>query len=393
MKKLACLFVLTWSLAGFATTTDRFVLLLEFLPQLTSQVKEAQIEYHEGELTLLRLPDSEIEGWASRVHETLHACGGFLDVTQGILDGKTPQRIVWEEQEKITRIKPYFKQTVRERAEVAELVALANPDLLWNFLTELSAHPDRSATSDTGTVAADFLKNRAQALGASLPGFKTWTVKTGTYPKQPSVIATLPGTDPSLPHVVIGGHMDTYSNAKPGADDDGSGSATVMEIFRAISASKKSFRHTIDFIWYAAEERGLVGSSYVVDHFQQNRIPVKAVIQFDMTGFKSPDDAADFYLITDHTNAGLNQTIRQLITTYLPGLKIGETECGYSCSDHANWDRNGIPATFPFEASFDNMNHRLHTGNDKMDFLSKAHTANFARLGLAFAGELAEVLP
>ena len=80
--------------------------------------------------------------------------------------------------------------------------------------------------------------------------------------------------------------MDTLDGRMPGAGDDGSGSSSVMEMARILLSSKINFKRPIYIIWYAAEERGLVGSQYVVEHFIDNSIPVKAAIQFDMTGYR-----------------------------------------------------------------------------------------------------------
>jgi leucyl aminopeptidase len=279
---------------------------------------------------------------------------------------------------------------VVKKPEIERLISNASADRLWAFLTELSSMPDRSATTDNGKKAAEFLKARATEIAGSLPGFRADLVSTGSMYGQPSVVVTIPGTDSSLPGVVLGGHMDTFSNTKPGADDDGSGSASVMEALTAVAKSWVSFKNTIHFVWYAAEERGLVGSSYVVKKFQADKIPVKAVMQLDMVGYDSEDDAENMFVITDNTDAALNTQLKQLITTYTDA-KIGETRCGYACSDHANWHRAGIPAVFPFETSFDNMNHRLHTGDDKISYLSKDHSFRFVQVALAFLGENAQL--
>jgi Zn-dependent M28 family amino/carboxypeptidase len=96
--------------------------------------------------------------------------------------------------------------------------------------------------------------------------------------------------------------VDTFDGTKPGSDDDGSGVANAMETYHAILESGMTFKRDIYFAYYAAEERGLVGSSFVVSHFVKNKIAVRGAIQFDMTGFKSKDDTYDIFLITDHAD-------------------------------------------------------------------------------------------
>lgn len=57
---------------------------------------------------------------------------------------------------------------------------------------------------------------------------------------------------------------------------------TVMESARTIIGSGTTFKHPVYFIWYSAEELGLLGSQQVVARFQEENIPVAAVMHFDM---------------------------------------------------------------------------------------------------------------
>lgn len=355
--------------------------------------ESSQLEATIDDLAIVKIPVSEAEKWGHWVHERLKGCGGFIDVTEKIAEGFTPGEILWQEMLRRTREVSTREFVVGNQPLVHSLVAQVDETQLWLFLKELSSFPDRSATTDNGAAASKFLKDRAMQYAEDLPGLFTWTVKTGSgsYSKQPSVVATLPGEDTSLPSVVIGAHMDTFSNNKPGADDDGSGTSIVMEALRTIAMSGAKFERTIHFVWYAAEERGLVGSSYVVQDFETKEIPVHAAIQFDMVGFNSPSDVEDVFVITDYTHKDLNQALKIILQNYLPSTHVAETKCGYACSDHVNWHMKGIPVVFPFESRFSNMNQRLHTTNDKIEFLDPKHAAHFGRLALAFLGEMASL--
>jgi bacterial leucyl aminopeptidase len=380
-------------LSAFSAQAEpaRFLLLPDSPTALTRDLGPGELVTQEGDVSLVKVPFSRLNRWTQIVHESLGGCGGYIDVTDEVEKGAAHSYLVWRESARRQRPTARREFAVRGSQEVAELVARADDDRLWAFLDELTKFPDRSASSENGKKAADFLEAKAKAAAGHLPGFTTERVSTGTTYQQPSIVATLPGSDPSLPGVVVGGHMDTFGNAKPGADDDGSGTSAVMETLRTVGVPGSRFKRTIHFIWYSAEERGLVGSKFVVDHFKNQGRKVHTALQLDMVGYKSPNDTADIHLITDNTDPGLTDTLRRLLTQYLPALKIGETKCGYACSDHVNWHRAGIPAAFPFETSFANMNNRLHTGDDKITYLNKQHAGNFARLALAYLGELAEL--
>lgn len=261
-------------------------------------------------------------------------------------------------------------------------------DNIWQTLTHLTSFHNRSATKETGVAAANWLKSRFEEMANEYGRTDTTTyfVKTGWY-KQPSLVTVI-GKDIKAPAVVIGAHMDTLDGRMPGAGDDGSGSSSVMEAARVLLASKNTFKRPVYIIWYAAEERGLVGSQYVVEHFRERSIPVKAVAQFDMTGYRV--DAADptMWVFTDYTDKSLSNFLAKLIDTYVR-VPVDYSRCGYGCSDHASWTEVGVPAVFPCESNFAEHNPHIHTSSDTMDLMSLEHMTNFTKLALAFVIELA----
>ncbi len=107
------------------------------------------------------------------------------------------------------------------------------------------------------------------------------------------------------------------------------------------------FNKPIYFVWYSAEELGLVGSKYVVADFTKKKIPVAAALQLDMTGYENEKDPT-IWLMTDEqdTDKNLNAFMRELIKTYVK-VPTRNSQCGYACSDHASWQAAGIPASFP----------------------------------------------
>lgn len=277
-----------------------------------------------------------------------------------------------------------IKHQEEVNAALKEVVA----DNIWHTLTHLTSMHDRSATKDTGLEAANWLKAQFEAMATESGRTDTTTffVKTGWY-KQPSLVTVI-GKDIKAPAVVLGAHMDTLDGRMPGAGDDGSGSSSIMETARVLLASKKTFKRPIYIIWYAAEERGLVGSQYVVQHFVEKSIPVKAVVQFDMTGYRVDPKDPTMWVFTDYTDKGLSNYVAKLIDTYVH-VPVDYSSCGYGCSDHASWTEEGIPAAFPCESNFEDHNPYIHSSSDTMDLLSLEHMTNFSKLALAFAIELA----
>lgn len=329
-------------------------------------------------------------------------CGGFMDVTPEWQSFNSKLQDAPKKAETFLKEYTSFSQpiakkstasyAIKHQAQVNQLIGQLNPTNMWANLTALTNFRDRFANSDYGVQAANWIKSQVEAMAASQgrTDVHAYTVATGFY-KQPSVVVKI--GDSTAPGVVIGGHMDTLSSFwkgvhLPGADDDGTGSVTVLETVRALLASGMHFKKPIYFIWYAAEEQGLVGSYYVVNEFKKKNIPVEAVIHFDMTGYAYKNDTT-MWLIKDYTNAQLSSYIEQLINAYVK-QPVKYTECGYACSDHASWTKGGIAAAMPAEAKFENTNPHLHSAQDTLDKISLSHMTDYLKLSAAFLVEMAE---
>ena len=70
----------------------------------------------------------------------------------------------------------------------------------------------------------------------------------------------------------------------PGADDDGSGTVTILDVFRALVSSKYEPVNDVEFHWYSAEEGGLLGSQAIFAEYERVGVQVAAMLQQDMTG-------------------------------------------------------------------------------------------------------------
>ncbi|KTD11567.1 aminopeptidase [Legionella gratiana] len=320
-------------------------------------------------------------------------CGRFVNVSHKIEGAQiatkkqSAQRLLQQKTIKATDLSGAVYE-IKHQKEVNEELENIVPDNIWHTLTQLTSFHNRAANKDTGVSAANWLKNTFDAMVTESGRTDTtnFFVKTGRY-RQPSLVTVI-GKDIKAPAVVIGAHMDTLDGRMPGAGDDGSGSASNMEMTRVLLHSKIAFKRPIYIIWYAAEEQGLVGSQYVVEHFMSKSIPVKAAIQFDMTGYRVDREDPTMWVFTDYTDKGLSKFVAKLIETYIH-VPVDFSECGYGCSDHASWHHIGVPAAFPCESNFDDHNPYIHSSADTMEKLSLEHMTNFSKLALAFAIEMA----
>jgi len=305
----------------------------------------------------------------------------FIDITdhQEINLKETPQR------------KLAIPTAPSHQSAVNPLLTQLNQENFRVNLIHLSAYRNRYYTSTYGVESSTWIFNQAVALSNNRSDI-TVTRFAHTW-AQNSVIATIQGTGNSDEIVIIGAHQDSTapgmpSGIAPGADDDGSGSMGILEIFRVLAQGNFRPQNTIEFHWYSAEEVGLLGSQAIAQRYQATGVAVRSMLQLDMIAYDEREQTVG--VITDYTDADTNGFVRALTDEY---LQIGWTNslCGYGCSDHASWDRYGYPAAFPFEAQFRNRNPSIHTTSDTMSLVSVEHAYQFMRLGLSFVVELSYV--
>ena len=143
---------------------------------------------------------------------------------------------------------------------------------------------------------------------------------------QNSIIATIPGKSDKT--VVIGAHQDSINLflpsilSAPGADDDGSGTVTILESLRVLLESeaimKGNASNTVEFHWYSAEEGGLLGSQAIFSAYEKEGRDVKAMLQQDMTGYThktiEAGEPESVGVITDFVNPALTEFIKKIIT-------------------------------------------------------------------------------
>ncbi|AIO45024.1 M20/M25/M40 family metallo-hydrolase [Burkholderia cenocepacia] len=282
--------------------------------------------------------------------------------------------------------------TVSNVPQIGTWVQQLQASNIVGTITSLSGFTNRYYTTSHGVAASDWLALQWKQLAGARADITVEQVAHTGFP-QKSVILTIRGSDPAAGTVVLGGHLDstvgrtTENTRSPGADDDASGIASLIEALRVLLANNYRPKRTIKFVGYAAEEAGLLGSKAIAKQFRTQNANVVGVLQLDMTNYKG--DPKDIYLITDYTNAAQNTYVKNLAATYLPELAVGTSQCGYACSDHASWNAQGYPASFPFEAD-QNDSPYIHTVNDTLENSDRQanHALKFGKLALAYAVDL-----
>jgi len=217
-----------------------------------------------------------------------------------------------------------------------------------------------------------------------------------TWP-QSSIIARIPGAVDADKIVVVGAHQDSANRSlptllpAPGADDDGSGTVTILEAFRVLVENDFKPDNTIEFHWYAAEEGGLLGSRAIFQDYENQSANVQAMLQQDMTGYVKKTIAEKgeemMAVIQDFVGEELTSYVESIIDTYCD-IPYSTDKCGYACSDHASAHNAGYQSAFVMESEFRLSDPQVHSTGDVISELSFEHMLQHAKLTLAFAYEL-----
>ncbi|MBT3220045.1 MAG: Zn-dependent exopeptidase M28 [Proteobacteria bacterium] len=179
---------------------------------------------------------------------------------------------------------------------------------------------------------------------------------------------------PHLPMLVLGAHYDSTgtrgegydpaTDPAPGADDDASGVAGVLEVARLFAASESGHQYPLRFVLFSAEEEGLLGSKAYVNEYAAE--PVRLMVQFDPIGYNPGDLDRVFVVYDEHWKDGpafvdgVSDTFLDLVAMDRELIGGGER------SDHAPFWSAGYSAlhvaTFPMPV-------QNHTGEDTLDLV------------------------
>jgi hypothetical protein len=183
-----------------------------------------------------------------------------------------------------------------------------------------------------------------------------------------NVIGVLPGTDKKDEYVFLTGHYDHLGKRGDviwyGADDDGSGTVSVMQMAEAFTAAArrgKGPRRTIIFMTVSGEEKGLLGSEYYSEHPTVDLAKATVDLNTDMVGRVDTErktaDSLNYIYVIGHDklssdlpviNEGVNNKYTNLVLDY----KFDDPkdlQRIYFRSDHYNFARKGVPILFFYD--------------------------------------------
>ncbi|KAJ7269568.1 peptidase [Mycena rebaudengoi] len=269
-------------------------------------------------------------------------------------------------------------------------------------LKHLTSYHTRYYNSDTGKESSEWLYAKILAYTAELASDeqkRSITVESVKHSwKQNSIVIRIAPLNASEydPITIVGAHIDSinhenpYSRA-PGAGDDGSGTVTILEAYRALLVANYIPVSPLEFHFYAGEEGGLLGSQALASSYELAEKVVRGMIQFDMTAWHKAGTREEIAVMTGGVDPSLTEFQILLIERYLDIPWVKDHYPPGPSSDYASWMRAGYQSCHCIEGQFKNSNPNVHGADDRIDVspeFSFDHMLQFSKLAVAFAIEL-----
>ncbi|MFW9916005.1 MAG: M20/M25/M40 family metallo-hydrolase [Candidatus Thorarchaeota archaeon] len=252
----------------------------------------------------------------------------------------------------------------------------------YNFVYSLSAgFGPRPHGSEANDRAIRWIESSMLSLSEDAATVEIWGEEYA------SVVGILEGYDPSLLDIiVIGGHMDTVPPS-PGADDNASGTALVLEALRVLG--QYQFPRDIYFCAFNAEENGLLGSQEVATILSQSGTLVKMMFNADMILYDPQGSGERVYIYStnqeEYTAAELVRNFSRSYGDDVFSLSSG----GAGGSDHMSFRNAGYNAIFSIETNF-GSNPYYHQSTDTV-FQEEYNFTLAAEVTAAFAAAVAKL--
>jgi len=275
-------------------------------------------------------------------------------------------------------------------AEEIDIANFSNAAIIGDLMNFLAS--DDLKGRDTGSegigLAASFLIDKLQENGIA-SYYKAYQDTLSNYePTAFNIVGVLEGNDPSLKKevVLVGAHYDHIGLLRTqngdsianGANDNASGTATVLELARYFAKARTNKR-TMLFAFFSAEEKGLRGSAHLANRLKEDGVDLYTVLNFEMTGVPMVDKEYLLYVTgfkTSNIGTVSNAYSEENIVGFLP---TSESYNLFKRSDnYPFYEVFKIPAhtfsTFDF-TNFDQY-HMVGDEANSMDFSHMAKVVN-----------------
>lgn len=275
----------------------------------------------------------------------------------------------------------------RSASALAGLAAQVSTEHLRDDILTLQNFKTRYASTPQCEAAGDFILERFRQLGLAAAS-DAFTFES--YYQSKNIVAVIPGKVAPERMVLACAHYDSASSnplvSAPGADDNASGTAAILELARILA--NENFDFSIGLLCVSAEEWGLYGSAHYAHQARQDGAEIIAVVNLDMIAYPG-DRQRVLDVIGDPQSEWLAD---RFIAAAQPlvGLRLAKViDPGLTWSDHSSFWDQGYAALCGIE---DSDNPYYHRSNDTLETLDLTFAAEAVQASLAAVADLAQPL-
>ena len=274
---------------------------------------------------------------------------------------------IFNKEAQLPRLSREFPVVTEVNPIIREMLNQVNMDSLEATVQHLQDYGQRLWNSDNAFAASDWIASRMQALGLEVEQqafyANTWL---GSGQAAPNVIGIQRGTLYPDIYVVCGSHFDSFSwdafsgGLAPGADDNATGVASVLESARIMT--QYEFEYSVVYCAYGCEEMGLYGSDAYASRCQQEGMEIIGYFNNDMNGYLWGDQI-HIHCIYPNSVAPIGDYYMNIGSVYFPDMPVEHKNLDYGDSDHTSFNNHGYMGIYPFE-DIDHDSPYIHTPND-----------------------------
>ncbi len=281
---------------------------------------------------------------------------------------------------------------------IQTIINQTNLDSLTYFVKELSGDVQtvingtpytivsRHKNNASNDKAADYIKQKLQSYG--LPAYDQIFSSTGR-----NVYAVQLGTLYPNKEYIICAHYDDMppGTTAPGADDNASGTAAVLEAARIFT--QYDSKYTIIYALWDEEEQGLIGSAYYAQQANNANDSIMGVINMDMIAYDSDNDTAGEIHIRNYANSvSLKDQMVSVNTLYNIGVNTVIENPGTTASDQASFWNNGYGALLLIEEYYGgDFNAYYHSVNDLIIHFNLPYFHKMSKMAIGTVATLADL--
>lgn len=267
---------------------------------------------------------------------------------------------IFNREARLPKLTRDFPEVTAENPDIRYLMDQVSQDSMRATVEFLQAYQNRKWGTQNAFDASDWIKGRFEAMGLEEVEQQEFTYNGQNA--APNVIAIQRGTVNPDVYVVCGSHFDSYSYSGncPGADDNATGVASVLETARLLSHYEFDF--SIVYCAFGCEEMGLYGSAAYASRCREQGMDIIGYFNNDMNGYLYGNEV-HIHQIYPNSSEPCGAFYRSVGAAYFPEMVIEHKNFSSGDSDHTSFNNNGYQGLYPFE----DVNHYspyIHTPDD-----------------------------